>query len=77
MAELTVEQAVEAINEVLGERHGGSPVGAEDRFEDLGLDSLDVAEIFLYLEEQAGCRLDPESAGVLERVGDLVNLKAL
>ena len=52
-------------------------MGAEDRFEDLGLDSLDVAEIFLYLEEQAGCRLDPESAGVLERVGDLVNLKAL
>jgi acyl carrier protein len=77
VAPVSAEQAVAAVNEVLGDRHGSDPVGVDDRFEDLGLDSLDVAELFLTLEEMAGCQLDPASAGALERVGDLAGLREL
>jgi acyl carrier protein len=74
---VSAEQAVGAVNQVLGNRRGGDPVGVDDRLEDLGLDSLDVAELFLTLEELAGCQLDPASAGALERVGDLAGLREL
>lgn len=78
MGLVTIEQAVDAINELLGGRGpSGRPVEAEDRLEDLGLDSLDVAELFLTLEAEAGRELDPASAGALERVRDLAELRAL
>jgi acyl carrier protein len=78
MGMVTIQQAVDAINEVLGGRGpAGRPVEAEDRLEDLGLDSLDVAELFLSLEAEVGRELDPASAGALERVRDLAELRAL
>ncbi len=77
MTPVSAEQAVAAVNEVLGDRRGGNAVGVDDRLEELGLDSLDVAELFLTLEEMAGCQLDPASAGALERVGDLAALREL
>lgn len=75
---ITIENAVEAVDQILGPRRtGGAPVDADARFVDLGLDSLDVAELFLLLEEAAGQQLDPASAGELERVGDLTKLRPL
>ena len=78
MSETTVirlEDAVEAITEILGPGRT-RPVDAESRLLDLGLDSLDAAELFLLLEEKAGFALDPASAGALERVADLTRLRA-
>lgn len=74
---VTVEVAVEAINRVLGDRRGDGRVEADARLEEIGLDSLDMAELFIALEEDAGCQLDPTSAGALERVADLSNLRPL
>ncbi len=73
---ITLEQAVDAINDVLRERREGwTPVDADARLVELGLDSFDIAELFIVLEEAAGRQLDPTSAGALERVSDLVNLR--
>ena len=75
---LTTEAAVEAVNQVMSERRADwEPVGEDTRFEDVGLDSLDLAELFIVLEEKAGTELDPASAEGLETVGDLVKLRAL
>jgi len=73
---ITLEQAVDAVNEVLGgRRSGGQQIDGETRFLDLGLDSLDVSELFLSLEEAADQRLDPGSAGELVKVSDLTRLQ--
>jgi acyl carrier protein len=75
---ITLETAVGAINQVLGERRPNwTPVDADARLVELGLDSLDISELFIVLEEAMGRQLDPMSAGGLERVGDLVKLRPL
>jgi acyl carrier protein len=75
---ITIEQAVDAVNQILGTRRtGGELVEGDRRFLDLGLDSLDVSELFLTLEEAADQRLDPGSAGELQKVSDLMKLRPL
>jgi hypothetical protein len=38
---ITIEQAVDAVNQILGSRRtGGEPIDGDTRFLDLGLDSL-------------------------------------
>lgn len=75
---LSADDAVEAVNRVMSERRADwEPVGDDARFEDIGLDSLDLAELFIVLEEKAGTELDPASAEGLEKVSDLVNLRSL
>jgi acyl carrier protein len=75
---LTAEDAVEAVNRVMSERRADwEPVTPDTRFDDVGLDSLDLAELFIVLEEMAHTELDPASAENLERVGDLVNMRRL
>jgi acyl carrier protein len=75
---LSVEQAVEAVIEVLEERPGQSEaVDGSTRLETLGLDSLAIADLFMVLEELSGARLDPESAVDLVVVADLTRLRAL
>lgn len=72
---ITLDTAMRVVNDVLGPRGRGDPIDGEARFVELGLDSLDVAELFLQLEEAAGRQLDPASAGELEKVGDLTRLQ--
>jgi acyl carrier protein len=74
---ITLQTAIRAVEEVLGPRLGQTPVQAGMSLLELGLDSLDLAELFLVLEESAGQQLDPASAGELERVGDLTRLLPL
>jgi acyl carrier protein len=76
MTPLTEAMVVEAVNEVLGvKREQFEPVEAQTPLADLRLDSLDVAELFMALEDCSGCELDPESARALELVGDLSRLR--
>jgi acyl carrier protein len=77
-APVTVEIALEAINEALEERgddvagvNGGTPLDS------LGLASLELAELFMALEELTGERLDPDSAAGIETVGELTRLRPL
>jgi len=76
MAELTVEMVVDAVNEVLGtKRQRFDDVAPDTELKDLGLDSLEVAELFATLEDRSGLELDPDSARALATVGDLVRLQ--
>lgn len=78
MGELSEAAIVEAVNEVLAsKRPGFEPVEASTPLAALSLDSLDVAEIFMALEDHAGCELDPDSARALETVGDLARIRVV
>ncbi len=76
MPELTEEMAVEAVNEVLAtKRQRFDEVTPETDLVDLGLDSLEVAELFATLEDRSGLELDPDSARSLRSVADLARLQ--
>ena len=72
-----MQDARDAIAEILGPRQEAAKIETDTRLADLGLDSLDAAELFLLLEEKAGHSLDPGSAGELTDVGDLTKLRLL
>lgn len=75
---LTEEMAVDAVKEVLANtRRRDRQVDASVELESLGLDSLEVAELFAVLEERSGLHLDPDSAESLVTVGDLARLKSV
>jgi acyl carrier protein len=75
--ELSTEQVVDTVNDVMAQRRAGwTPVGAGASLADLALESLDYVELFAALEEVGGFEVDPSSAEELERVGDLVKLRA-
>jgi acyl carrier protein len=77
MPELTVEMAIDAVNEVLAnKRNRVGQIDATVPLEALALDSLEVAELFAALEERCDTELDPDSARSLLTVGDLVRLRA-
>jgi acyl carrier protein len=72
----TVAMAVGAANDVLvGQRDGIRRATASTRLDELGFDSLEVAELFAALEDRCGIELDPESAQPLMTVGDLAQLR--
>jgi acyl carrier protein len=75
---ITARQAVQTVSDLLQERGRdwydiveGTPLN------DLGLDSMEMAELFMAFEEVAGQRLDPESADGIRLVGDLARLRPL
>lgn len=72
----TAAMAVEAVNDVLAsQRHGVKQISAATRLEELGFDSLEIAELFAALEDRCGLELDPQSAPSLITVGDLARLR--
>jgi acyl carrier protein len=75
---ITGRQAVQVVSDLLQERGRdwyhiveGTPLNA------LGLDSLDMAELFMAFEDVAGQRLDPDSADGARLVGDLARVRPL
>jgi acyl carrier protein len=75
-AGLTVDQVVEVTRTAIGRiRSQDVEIAPDTRFRDLGLDSLEIAEIFLELEDVAGVELDQQSAEGVEVVSDLVRLR--
>lgn len=75
---LTEEVVIEAVNEVLANtRAQFEPAGAQTPLDDLGLDSLEVAELFATLEDRSGLELDPDSAHSFKTVGDLAQLQVV
>lgn len=78
MSGLTEAIVVEAVNEVLGaKRREFEPIEASTPLAELRLDSLDVAELFMAIEDHAGIEIDPEPVRAMETVGDLVRLRPL
>jgi acyl carrier protein len=75
---LSVDQVVETARAALIRmRSREVEVTPDTSLRDLGLDSLEVAEIFLDLEEVAGIELDQQSVMNPETVADLAQLKPL
>jgi acyl carrier protein len=77
-AGIAPSDVVEAVAEVL--RNKGVEPGDLDSqtlLTSLELDSLDLAEVLVILEEKAGCWLDLYSVRPLQRVGDLARLTPL
>ena len=52
-----------------------STLTADTKFSDLGIDSLDVTELVMNIEDEFGVELEVDSS--LQSVGDLVNLVEL
>ena len=72
---ISLQDVLDAIAEILGPGRNTGGVDAGSRLVDLGLDSLDAAELFLMLEDRVGQPLDPGSAGELVHVEDLTKLQ--
>lgn len=70
----TVDQKViEVIRDQMGfssERN----IAPEDRFEDLGADSLDAVEIAMALEEQFGIEISDEDGEKIQVIQDAIDL---
>lgn len=70
--QVTVSEAIAAINDHLATtRTEWTPVVPTTRLDDLDLDSLEIANVLLSLEETKGCRLS------LDSVADAVFVKDL
>lgn len=70
-------EVLKKIQEVLLEKLGKAVevVSEEDRFEkDLGLDSLDVIDLVMFVEDVYGIRIEDEEIENLSHVRDLVDL---
>jgi acyl carrier protein len=75
---ISADDAIEAVLEILdGRGTDWGAVTADTNLRHLGLDSVELAELFMILEERAGTRLDPSSAGSVVVVEDLTQLKIL
>lgn len=69
------EDAVAKITEILGEFHEGKiEVTENTSFEDLGLDSLDVVELSVKIEDAFGIDIDEDDLENVRTVGDAANL---
>lgn len=75
---ISTDDAVAAVVEILAEKNRATEhITSSSSLSDLGLDSLDTAELFMALEDISGTRLDPDSAANLHTVADLTRLKVL
>ena len=75
---ITAEDAVRAVSELLEERgRDFRGIRADTPVEELGLDSLDVAELFMALAEIAGGPIDVDSRHAIVLVRDLAALELL
>lgn len=76
--ELTVDRVVEVMRAaIVGLRGQDVDLAPDTRLDGLGLDSLEIAEIFVALDDEAGTDLDRESAGAIVVVADLARLRPL
>ncbi|MEX2550239.1 MAG: acyl carrier protein [Nitriliruptoraceae bacterium] len=69
------QELLDIFTEVLTEEFGvpAEDVAAEATFEALGLDSLDVVELTLVLEEKTGIKLEDEELEDVKTVQDAID----
>jgi acyl carrier protein len=70
---------VEDVCELIRKRQGGKvradlELNGDTVFDDLGLSSLQIADIVYTIEDRLGIEFDPAWAADVKTVGDLVNL---
>lgn len=70
---ITVEDVVSLIRQQLGPKlPADAELGPQSELEDLGLSSLDQAELFLKVEEEVALELDPTVAADVTTLGEFV-----
>jgi acyl carrier protein len=75
---LTAERAVAAVSELLADRTADwGEIDAATPFDQLAFDSIELAELFMLLEEMLGAAIDTGCGETLTVVGDLTRLRTL
>jgi acyl carrier protein len=75
---IDVDIAISVITRVLRDsRRTARNVGPSTRVESLGLESLEVVEIFIALEELSGCVVSLEDLRLVEVIADLAHVPCL
>jgi acyl carrier protein len=75
---ISVDQAVAAVTEVIEERAvEWGEVAPLTPLDALGLDSLELAELSMVLEEICGAPIDPRSVEGMRVVADLTEIRTL
>lgn len=64
----------EKLKEILSERIDVTNLKEEDKLNDLGLDSLDLVEVMLKIEEELNIEFTSDEIGGLQTLKDVVNL---
>lgn len=64
----------EKLKEILSERIDVTNLKEEDKLNDLGLDSLDLVEVMLKIEEELNIEFSSDEIGGLQTLKDVVNL---
>ena len=75
-----LDDAVGALRELVAARRPDldpDAMGADTQLDELGLDSLDVAELVMSLEQRTGAFLDATSVDRIVTVADLTRLQPL
>ncbi|HPY80094.1 MAG: acyl carrier protein [Erysipelotrichaceae bacterium] len=70
---------IDTVKTILGKRVDVSSLKQEDKLVDLGLDSLDLVEVMIEIEEQLGVEFSSDEIAhliTLKDVVDLVNSKS-
>ena len=62
------------VQDILAKRVGISNLKEEDSLSDLGLDSLDLVEVMLEIEEALGIEFDSSEIGEVSSLGDVLKL---
>ena len=62
------------VSEILSKRVDVSNLKEEDSLKDLGLDSLDLVEVMLEIEEALNVEFDSEEIGNLSTLGSVLEL---
>jgi acyl carrier protein len=75
--DIDIDRILRVLTRVMRERRKPVPddIGPATRLDELDLDSLDVAEVFINLEDDLGYRLDSETIGDPEVVADLAQIR--
>jgi acyl carrier protein len=72
-APLSIEDARRLVREAVGARVANQDLSTDTRFEELGLTSLDLAEIFFAIEGYLDVELEPIAAGDPTTLGELLD----
>jgi len=72
MRTVTIDDATAIIRSKLGSRAAKTDIRGSSRLDDLGMSSLEIADVFFELEGLVGHELDPTAAADAETLGELL-----
>jgi acyl carrier protein len=73
---VTIEDVFSLVQEKLGGRGVAIELGRHSQFREIGLSSLQIADVVYTLEDRLGIEFNPARAAELATIGDLVDLVA-